>query len=287
MRVPISIEKVQPFVRFSQLFHAGHWPALAAYDYRLFYVMSGGGDFICGDAIYSIDTDCLIIIPPALAYQFKLNGYKEMELIGINFDYSQNCSANSIPIAPDTQKNFKPENITEIVEFKDAKPLNSLVLIRNIIDVKHEIMEIYNEYHYQRKFFRERIRGYMTSVIVRAARNLSNIESEESHSQNIIDEIILYIRQNYNKDLTNKKIGKKFNLHPNYINKLMVENMGTSLYQYLLQIRISEAINLLQLGEMTVKQVALAVGFTDTGHFTKYFKKKTGKTPSEYRNKSN
>lgn len=287
MRVPISIEKVQPFVRFSQLFHAGHLPALLAYDYRLFYVMSGGGDFICGDAIHSIDADCLIIIPPALAYQFKLNGHKEMELIGINFDYSQNCSTNSIPIAPDIQKNFHPENITEIVEFEDAKALNSLVLIRNIIDVKHELMEIYNEYHYQRKFFRERIRGYMTSVIVKAARSLTIIGSKESNSQNIIDEIILYIRQNYNKNMTNKEIGKKFNLHPNYINKLMVENMGTSLYQYLLQIRISEAINLLQLGEMTVKQVALAVGFTDTGHFTKYFKKKTGKTPSEYRNMNN
>lgn len=58
---------------------------------------------------------------------------------------------------------------------------------------------------------------------------------------------------------------------------------GTSIYQYLLQVRIERAKQLLQENSITLKGVALECGFKNYQHFSTTFKKWTGVTPKGYR----
>jgi AraC-like DNA-binding protein len=60
---------------------------------------------------------------------------------------------------------------------------------------------------------------------------------------------------------------------------------GFSPLNYLINIRISEAINLLKQQDLPVTDIALDVGFYSSQHFATTFKKLTGYTPSEYRKK--
>ena len=61
------------------------------------------------------------------------------------------------------------------------------------------------------------------------------------------------------------------------------ELMGVSPSDFLKQIRMQRAEQLIRKSRMTFSEIAYAVGFTDPKYFTKCFKKQTGLTPSEYR----
>ena len=60
---------------------------------------------------------------------------------------------------------------------------------------------------------------------------------------------------------------------------------GFSPLNYLINIRISEAIKLLKRTEVNITDIALDVGFYSSQHFATTFKKLTGYTPTEFRKK--
>lgn len=62
-----------------------------------------------------------------------------------------------------------------------------------------------------------------------------------------------------------------------------VPHTGKPICTYLLDLRISEAINLLQNTGISVAQIASMVGFCDLSHFSKMFKKKTEFSPTDFR----
>ncbi|MDD5603266.1 MAG: AraC family transcriptional regulator [Eubacteriales bacterium] len=96
-------------------------------------------------------------------------------------------------------------------------------------------------------------------------------------------DIIAAAPNNYEREITNKMIGRLFSFHPNYINKLMVHNTGKSLHKYILYHRISKAIVLIQSTDKSISEIAYKVGFNDSIHFSKQFKKVTGNKPMHFR----
>ena len=63
------------------------------------------------------------------------------------------------------------------------------------------------------------------------------------------------------------------------------ELVGLSPSDFLKQVRMQRAEQLIAKSKMTFSEIAFSVGFTDPKYFTKCFKKQTGMTPSEYRQK--
>lgn len=58
---------------------------------------------------------------------------------------------------------------------------------------------------------------------------------------------------------------------------------GITPYEYYNDNRIKKARDLLKITDMTIKEIAFSLGFTDEHYFSKMFKKKTGKSPTESR----
>ncbi len=67
---------------------------------------------------------------------------------------------------------------------------------------------------------------------------------------------------------------------------LYIEKYGISPKADLMRERISASRRLLKFSEMPIEDIALNLGFGSIGHFSKYFKKTVGQTPSQYRNKT-
>lgn len=73
------------------------------------------------------------------------------------------------------------------------------------------------------------------------------------------------------------------NLHPNYLSNVIKLKTGKTTGTWIAEKSIAEARSILQNTNTPVKEIAWLLGFTDTAHFSKFFKKQTGLSPAEFR----
>jgi YesN/AraC family two-component response regulator len=93
-----------------------------------------------------------------------------------------------------------------------------------------------------------------------------------------------YIRDYYAGHITNQTLSKRFGFVPSYISKLFREYKGISPGEYLTQVRIAKAIELIShSNDVNVYDIAREVGFSDPSYFSRLFKQQTGMLPTEYR----
>ena len=97
-----------------------------------------------------------------------------------------------------------------------------------------------------------------------------------------------YIKLHYsNQSLTIDEICSDFNISHSYLCKLFKNKSELTAKGNLIKVRLEEAQKLLSNTNLSIKQIAYSVGFSDETYFMKMFKKSIGITPSSYRNKIN
>lgn len=85
-----------------------------------------------------------------------------------------------------------------------------------------------------------------------------------------------------NPKLTNTILARECNISEIYFRKIFTEEYKLSPKQYLIEVRINKAKQLLTDGFLKTNAVASQCGFTNQYHFSRIFKEKTGFTPTEY-----
>jgi AraC family transcriptional regulator, transcriptional activator of pobA len=80
-----------------------------------------------------------------------------------------------------------------------------------------------------------------------------------------------------------KELAAAMNVHPNYLSTVIKEESGKSASDWIQDRTFAEAQALLNNDTKTISEIAYALGFTDSTHFAKFFKKKANLTPLEYR----
>ncbi len=73
------------------------------------------------------------------------------------------------------------------------------------------------------------------------------------------------------------------NLTPRYFSSVVKEKSGRSVLQWIVQLVISEAKQLLECSDLSIKEIAVRLNFSTQSFFGKYFKQYTGMSPREYR----
>lgn len=107
--------------------------------------------------------------------------------------------------------------------------------------------------------------------------------SLESSVRNVIIPAIKYIENNYqNPKLSNAALAEQCNISEVYFRRIFTEAYKTTPKQFIVDIRINKAKQLLSDGCSKVGSVAEQCGFSNQYHFCRLFKEKTGLTPTEY-----
>ena len=102
-------------------------------------------------------------------------------------------------------------------------------------------------------------------------------------SKNSLSSIINYIENNISdSSITNEALAQKMNISEVYLRKLFLSNLGNTPKQYILELRIKKAKQLLADSNYTVTKISDKCGFSSPYHFCRAFKNKTGMTPTEY-----
>lgn len=115
------------------------------------------------------------------------------------------------------------------------------------------------------------------SVLCDALKGKTN-ESEHS----VIGRIVKYLNEHIDEDIGHDVIAAKYRIHPGYLSRLFKQEMGETLSEYLLRIKIERAAELLKDGHYKVGEIAVMVGYSASSYFSVMFKKFTGYSPREY-----
>lgn len=99
----------------------------------------------------------------------------------------------------------------------------------------------------------------------------------------VIEQIQQYIEKNYNQPLTLESLSKLFHFHPSYLSSYFSKHTKLGVNEYLHQVRITRAKELLKNGRLSVSSISEKVGYSDPSYFTKVFKKNVGISPRIYR----
>lgn len=102
----------------------------------------------------------------------------------------------------------------------------------------------------------------------------------------MVKNILSYLNDNYSQHISLDQIAKNMYLSPVYISKIFKEKTGDSPINYLINVRLEKAKEMLEDGTGSVRSIATLVGYDDVYHFSKLFKKHFGVSPMYYRKKS-
>ncbi|MDP4090768.1 MAG: AraC family transcriptional regulator, partial [Bacillota bacterium] len=92
-----------------------------------------------------------------------------------------------------------------------------------------------------------------------------------------------YLQLNYNTKIRIQDITSRFHTNRNTLSKRFKEEMGLSVMDYMLRLRIKIACILLRDTNLPITEVMERVGFTDASYWGRAFKRFIGKTPTDYR----
>lgn len=103
----------------------------------------------------------------------------------------------------------------------------------------------------------------------------------------LMEEIRSYIRTNYYNDITLEHLADIANLNKNYFARRFKHEIGVAPIEYLIDIRIKTARDMLIFEGNSIKQIAYDCGFKNPSYFNRVFRKYFGLTPGEYRDAFN
>ncbi len=108
-------------------------------------------------------------------------------------------------------------------------------------------------------------------------------EYENHNSSQLVQKIVKYLEENYAQNITLSSLGEKFYSNSSYISRVFKQKTGKNYSDYLLDIRIDRAKQLLVSTGFSVGRISDMVGFDNTKYFSRIFKEKTGVQPIAYR----
>ena len=111
-------------------------------------------------------------------------------------------------------------------------------------------------------------------------------EATGSAGSFIVHNAMEYLNEHYAEKITLTELADKMYVSQWHLSKLLNKQMQKSFSDLLNEIRIREAKKLLEDPSLRVGDVAVKVGFLDLAHFSRVFKKYTGISANEYRNKT-
>lgn len=122
-----------------------------------------------------------------------------------------------------------------------------------------------------------------TTLLAIAALREQEVNREKPKMKS--DDMLRYLSEHYqDPQLSLRTVAESFRMNENYFSTYFKQNTGVSFMDYLQQLRIDRAIDLIQQGKLKVTEIAQAVGYSNDQTFRRAFKRVIGVSPSAYRN---
>lgn len=107
-----------------------------------------------------------------------------------------------------------------------------------------------------------------------------------STDNELIDKALDFIHQHYTEEMTLQRIGEYVHISRNYFSIIFKRHLDKNFIDYVIELRVNKAKELLVQTSLKIYEVAEKSGFRDVKYFSKAFKRLTGLSPVDYRSQN-
>jgi len=245
---------------------------------RFYYILDGKFDWVINNEQYTLyPTDMAIILPGQTLCAEK--GYLEIgSLFWLHLGLPVQEPGSKYSIGK--WSNISPQ---ELLSVRKILFLNSMPVLSRVPDVGSVLSLLRSELQNQEIGYVTMVNRLLDELLILLTRKLT----QQNISQRDFPQTFLKLEENLRKDLSHhwtvEEMAALVGLGTTAFSDKVKNFTGFSPMNYLINIRISEAIKLLKTPEVQVTDIALDTGFYSSQHFATTFKKLTGYTPSQFR----
>ena len=233
--------------------------------HELYYLVKGSTRYFIGNEIFVLNAGEIAFVPKGVFHNTTNESKRDVERILLEFDDEF------------AGKNYK--------QYIHALSQNKHVIfpageISKIEDILNKIAE---ESLKKNLDYKEMQKLYLRELLILISRcRLKDTNSRSAGSFKTIEDIMKYISENVNADLSLESLSRKYSISPNHLSKQFKKVSGLPLSEFINISRISLAEKILKNTALPVTRVAMECGFNDSNYFAAVFKKYKGVTPKKY-----
>lgn len=250
-----------------------HWHL----DMEIIICNSGNCFYIVNSEKLLVEEGDILVILPSVLHSFCQNG--DFKFSGYTYIFNLNIINNNIDIC--NSKYFKPLLDNECNPYFLIKRNNSSYLkCKKIFDEINKINDQKND------FYEIKIKSYILELFyIFFTEKIITIysKSKENKAAKVTKEVIKFIQENYQNELSLELIADKFEISSYRLSHIFKETTGMSCIDYLIDYRLSAAADMLRQSNLPILNIALDTGFNNISYFNRAFKKKFNTTPTEYK----
>lgn len=123
--------------------------------------------------------------------------------------------------------------------------------------------------------------GYLRHV-AESIFSLKN-QSVEKQTEDVVNQVKKYIVEHLDGDTSLYNLAEQVHFSQEYLLRIFKKKEGITILQYINDLKLAAARQLLTDSELQVREIADRLGFASQGYFGRFFRNKTGLTPNAYR----
>ena len=198
--------------------------------------------------------------------------------------FNENSAEYSFPQEHKT-KIYWCETVSPFISKEDVKKIKQLPITLPITHQLERIMDLGLELGKGGGVSRNNFRNALGLALFNAYFDQANFDKENQKVPGIVTNALRYINSNYHKNFKINLIAKEFGVTPQYLSNVFKKYIGKTAAQYLWEVRIEKAGQLLCQTELSISEIAYQCGFVNQYHFSKKIKAYYNCSPSELREK--
>ncbi len=233
-------------------------------DYLIHYITEGCGTYTINGKTYNLKKGDYFLIPPEIETYYKADLHTPWNYGWIAFNGAKaSMYLEYMNLDSRCKLTGHYENSEKIISL-----IEQMLNARNLTNAN--------------ELKRESLLYAVLSEFAEEAQ--TSYENRQEYPQNIyIEHILHYIEDNYKNKIKISELAEEVGLTRTYLSTMFSEQIGTGIKDYIINLRLEKAEELLKHSDLSIQSVALQTGYEDALAFSKAFKKKFNLSPSEYR----
>ncbi|MCS6774970.1 MAG: AraC family transcriptional regulator [Chloroherpetonaceae bacterium] len=277
----LPVELLRPVIRIAHRQSGLRVPERIIFDYELVWVLHGAGQFVIDGRACAFHSNDLLLVPPFVPHRFECpEEAGSGEHIAVHFDF-----APDVPPYRERPASRRPYEVRLTYGYQ----LPRLLSLDARPQIARALQDVVHAHHQMDPLAPVLASARLLEALVcllRLSEQRAGTEpfcARAARHRVRIDGALAYMKAHLAEPITVATLAEHTHLSSSRLTALFRQVTGYPPMEYLRRLRVQEARRLLARPELSVKQVAALVGFPDSLHFSRVFRRLDGLSPTQYR----